>query len=76
MACGVNAAKGIHMITQKGDPMSRINSGLIAGFDFGMFDIFPMFFMDIPDRKIPIVGAFPGRLPFASVSPTPESSVG
>ena len=56
--------------------MSRINSGLIAGFDFGMFDIVPMFFMDIPDRKIPIVGAFPGRLPFASVSPTPESSVG
>jgi hypothetical protein len=41
--------------------MKKIKFGLIAGLIFGIADIIPMFFMNIPDRNLAIMGAFISR---------------
>lgn len=49
--------------------MSRIKTGILAGFAFGLIDIIPMFFMDIPDRRLAIVGAFINRFAIGFIIP-------
>jgi hypothetical protein len=49
--------------------MSRIKTGIFAGFAFGLIDIIPMFFMDIPDRRLAIVGAFINRFAIGFIIP-------
>ena len=41
--------------------MNRIKFGLIAGLVFAVLDIVPMFWLDIPERNLAIVGAFINR---------------
>ena len=49
--------------------MSRIKIGLIAGLAFGVLDVIPMFFMDLPDRNIAIIGAFLNRFAIGFLIP-------
>jgi hypothetical protein len=49
--------------------MSRIKTGIIAGIAFGIIDIIPMFFMDIPDRHLAISGAFINRFAIGFIIP-------
>jgi hypothetical protein len=49
--------------------MSRIKTGIIAGLAFGIIDIIPMFFMDIPDRHLVIVSAFINRFSIGFLIP-------
>jgi hypothetical protein len=49
--------------------MSRIKTGIIAGIAFGIIDIIPMFFMNIPDRNLAITGAFINRFAIGFIIP-------
>ena len=49
--------------------MSRIKTGVIAGLAFGVIDIIPMFFMNIPDRTLAIAGAFINRFAIGFIIP-------
>jgi hypothetical protein len=49
--------------------MSRIKTGLIAGLAFGILDIIPMMFMDLPDRNIAMIGAFLNRFAIGFLIP-------
>jgi hypothetical protein len=49
--------------------MSRIKTGVIAGIAFGIIDIIPMFFMDIPARTLAIAGAFINRFAIGFIIP-------
>ena len=41
--------------------MSQLRVGLIAGLAFGIIDIIPMLFMDLPNRNVAMAGAFTSR---------------
>ena len=41
--------------------MKKIKFGIIAGLIFAIADVVPMFFIDIPDRHLAIMGAFINR---------------
>jgi len=41
--------------------VKRITYGIIAGFIFAILDAVPMFFMDMPDKKLAITGAVINR---------------
>ena len=41
--------------------MNRLKFGLIAGLVFAVLDIAPMFWLDIPERNLAILGAFIAR---------------
>ena len=49
--------------------MSRLKVGLIAGVDFGVIDIIPMLFMDLPNRNVAIAGAFTSRFAIGFLIP-------
>jgi hypothetical protein len=49
--------------------MSRIKTGVIAGLAFGIIDIVPMFFMNIPDRHLALAGAFINRFSIGFLIP-------
>jgi len=49
--------------------MSRIKSGLISGFAFGILDLVPMLFMDLPGRNIAMAGAFLNRFAIGFLIP-------
>ncbi len=49
--------------------MTRLKVGLIAGLAFGVIDIIPMLFMDLPNRLIAIAGAFTGRFAIGFLIP-------
>ncbi len=49
--------------------MSRIKTGLVTGLVFGVLDIIPMLFMDLPDRNIAIIGAFLNRFAIGFLIP-------
>ena len=50
--------------------MSRIKTGIIAGLAFGIIDITPMFFMNLPDRNLAIAGAFINRFAIGFLIPS------
>ena len=41
--------------------MKKFKFGFIAGLIFAIADVIPMFFIDIPDRHLAIIGAFINR---------------
>ena len=49
--------------------MTRVKSGLIAGLVFGIIDIIPMIFMNLPNRYIAIAGAFVNRFAIGFLIP-------
>ena len=49
--------------------MSRIKVGFIAGIAFGIIDIVPMMFMEIPDRNLAMAGAFMSRFAIGFLIP-------
>ena len=49
--------------------MSRIKTGIIAGMAFGIIDIIPMFFMDIPAPHLAITSAFINRFTIGFIIP-------
>ena len=49
--------------------MSRLKVGLIAGAAFGVIDIIPMLFMDLPNRNVAIAGAFLSRFAIGFLIP-------
>ena len=49
--------------------MSRLKVGLIAGLAFGIIDIIPMLFMDLPNRSIAMAGAFTSRFAIGFLIP-------
>ena len=49
--------------------MSRLKIGVIAGLAFGIIDIIPMLFMDLPNRNIAMAGAFTGRFAIGFLIP-------
>ena len=49
--------------------MSRLKVGLIAGVAFGVIDIIPMLFMDLPNRNVAIAGAFTSRFAIGFLIP-------
>lgn len=49
--------------------MSRLKIGLIAGVIFGIIDIVPMMFMDLPSRNIAMAGAFANRFAIGFLIP-------
>jgi len=49
--------------------MSRVKTGFIAGLTFGIVDIIPMMFMDLPNRNIAITGAFLNRFAIGFLIP-------
>jgi hypothetical protein len=49
--------------------MSRIKTGIIAGLMFGIIDIIPMFFMNIPALHLAITGAFINRFAIGFIIP-------
>ncbi len=49
--------------------MSRIKTGIIAGLAFGIIDIIPMFFSNIPDRHLAIAGTFINRFTIGFLIP-------
>ena len=49
--------------------MSRLKVGLIAGAAFGVIDIIPMLFMDLPNRNVAIAGAFTSRFAIGFLIP-------
>jgi len=53
--------------------MSRLKIGLIAGLAFGIIDIIPMMFMDLPNRNVAMAGAFTSR--FATGFLIPNTSL-
>ena len=53
--------------------MSRLKVGLMAGLAFGIIDIIPMMFMDLPNRNVAMAGAFTSR--FATGFLIPNTSL-
>ena len=49
--------------------MSRLKVGLIAGIAFGVIDIIPMLFMDLPNRNVAMAGAFTSRFAIGFLIP-------
>ena len=49
--------------------MKSWKTGLIAGLIFGVIDIIPMFFMEIPNNTIAIIGAFINRFAIGFLIP-------
>ena len=49
--------------------MTRVKSGLIAGLVFGIIDIIPMIFMNLPNRYIAIASAFVNRFAIGFLIP-------
>ena len=49
--------------------MSRLKVGLIAGVAFGVIDIIPMLFMDLPNRNVAMAGAFTSRFAIGFLIP-------
>src|SRR5258706_8427389 len=49
--------------------MSRLRVGLIAGLAFGIIDIIPMLFMELPNRSLAIAGAFTSRFAIGFLIP-------
>ncbi|MGB2868696.1 MAG: hypothetical protein WBD36_09605 [Bacteroidota bacterium] len=49
--------------------MSRIKTGLVAGSIFGVLDIIPMMFMNLPDRNLAMAGAFLSRFAIGFLIP-------
>ena len=49
--------------------MSRLKVGLIAGVAFGVIDITPMLFMDLPNRNVAMAGAFTSRFAIGFLIP-------
>ena len=49
--------------------MSRLKIGLIAGIAFGVIDIIPMLFMDLPNRNVAMAGAFTSRFAIGFLIP-------
>ena len=49
--------------------MSRLKAGLIAGVAFGVIDIIPMLFMDLPNRNVAMAGAFTSRFAIGFLIP-------
>lgn len=49
--------------------MSRIKIGLVAGFAFGIIDIIPMVFMELPNRNVAMAGAFVSRFAIGFLIP-------
>jgi hypothetical protein len=49
--------------------MARWKAGLIAGLAFGIVDVIPMLFMDLPDRNIAMAGAFLNRFAIGFLIP-------
>ena len=49
--------------------MARWKVGLIAGFAFGVLDIIPMMFMDLPQRNLAMAGAFLNRFAIGFLIP-------
>ena len=49
--------------------MSRLRVGCIAGLAFGIIDIIPMLFMDLPNRNVAMVGAFSSRFAIGFLIP-------
>lgn len=49
--------------------MTRWKIGLIAGLLFAIVDIIPMFFMELPEQNIAIIGAFVNRFSIGFLIP-------
>jgi hypothetical protein len=49
--------------------MSRIKFALLCGLGFGIFDILPMFVMELPDKTAAITGAFINRFSIGFIIP-------
>ena len=49
--------------------MPRLKVGLIAGVAFGVIDIIPMLFMDLPNRNVAMAGAFTSRFAIGFLIP-------
>ena len=49
--------------------MPRVKTGFIAGFVFGIIDIIPMMFMNLPDRNTAMAGAFLSRFAIGFLIP-------
>ena len=49
--------------------MSRLKVGLIAGVAFGVIDMIPMLFMDLPNRNVAMAGAFTSRFAIGFLIP-------
>ena len=49
--------------------MSRLKVGLIAGLAFGIIDIIPMLFMELPHRHVAMAGAFTSRFAIGFLIP-------
>lgn len=49
--------------------MSRLGVGLIAGLAFGIIDIIPMLFMDLPNPNLAMAGAFTNRFAIGFLIP-------
>ncbi len=52
--------------------MSRLKVGIIAGTIFGIVDVIPMMFMDLPNRKAAIAGALLNRFAIGFLIPNTE----
>ena len=49
--------------------MSRLMVGFIAGVLFGIIDVIPMMFMNLPNRNIAMAGAFVNRFAIGFLIP-------
>ena len=49
--------------------MPRLKVGLMAGVAFGVIDIIPMLFMDLPNRNVAMAGAFTSRFAIGFLIP-------
>lgn len=49
--------------------MSKVKVGIIAGVIFGIVDIIPMMFMDLPSRNVAMAGAFVNRFAIGFLIP-------
>jgi hypothetical protein len=56
VACGVIEGKESPSNIERERPRSRVNTGLIAGIAFAMFDIIPIVFTSLPERNTEIIG--------------------
>ncbi len=61
-------------IIRKEKAVSHVKIGLIAGVAFGIIDVVPMIFMDLPSKELAIAGAFINR--FAIGFLIPNTSLG
>ena len=49
--------------------MSRLRAGLLAGLAFGIIDIIPMLFIELPNRNVAMVAAFTSRFAIGFLIP-------